>query len=246
MSFVILTPETMAGTAAQLQGIGSALGTANAAAAARITTVVGAGADEVSAAVAALFSSYAQAYHGVSVEAALFHDRFVQALTAGAGSYAAAEAAAATPLQDLLGVINAPTQLLLGRPLIGDGANGAPGGHGGSGGWLYGAGGAGGIGGAGESGGGAGVPGGAGGLGGAGGSAGLMGPAGPAAPAAKGGWAVLARTVGTVELAALAALVGCCTAAAAPAGAAATATFLRAPLEPVGPVGPAGPVGTPD
>ncbi|MCV7122770.1 PE family protein, partial [Mycobacterium lacus] len=155
MSFVILTPETMAGTAAQLQGIGSALGTANAAAAARITTVVGAGADEVSAAVAALFSSYAQAYHGVSVEAALFHDRFVQALTAGAGSYAAAEAAAATPLQDLLGVINAPTQLLLGRPLIGDGANGAPGTGqaGGAGGLLYGNGGAGGSGGIGQAGG---------------------------------------------------------------------------------------------
>ncbi|GAB7146114.1 hypothetical protein LRC484719_47230 [Mycobacterium riyadhense] len=48
----------------------------------------------------------------------------MQALARGAGAYAAAEAAAASPLQPLLDAVNAPTQLLLGRPLIGDGANG--------------------------------------------------------------------------------------------------------------------------
>jgi hypothetical protein len=52
----------------------------------------------------------------------------VQALNAGAGAYAATEAANATPLetlqQDVLGLINAPTNTLLGRPLIGNGANG--------------------------------------------------------------------------------------------------------------------------
>jgi hypothetical protein len=52
-------------------------------------------------------------------------------INAGAGRYAATEAANASPLQtveqDLLGVINAPTEALLGRPLIGNGADGAPG-----------------------------------------------------------------------------------------------------------------------
>lgn len=45
--------------------------------------------------------------------------------------YAAAEAANAWSVQsveqDVLAAVNAPFQVLLGRPLIGDGANGAPG-----------------------------------------------------------------------------------------------------------------------
>ncbi len=75
-----------------------------------------------------LFASHARVYQALSREAAAFHAQFMQALSTAAGSYAAAEAANASPLQtvvqDLLGVINAPTNALLGRPLIGDGANG--------------------------------------------------------------------------------------------------------------------------
>ena len=76
----------------------------------------------------------------------------MQALTAGAGSYAGAEAANVSPLQtveqDVLGVINAPSLALTGRTLIGNGANGASGTgqNGGAGGWLVGNGGAGGSG----------------------------------------------------------------------------------------------------
>jgi hypothetical protein len=64
----------------------------------------------------------------------------VQALTAGAVWYSAAEAANVSWLQDLLNVLNAPTEAPLGRPLIGNGANGAPGTgqNGGAGGILYG------------------------------------------------------------------------------------------------------------
>jgi hypothetical protein len=51
----------------------------------------------------------------------------VQALAAGPGSYAATEAANASPLQQLLNLLNAPTEALLKRPLIGNGANGDPG-----------------------------------------------------------------------------------------------------------------------
>ncbi|MGO9695856.1 MAG: hypothetical protein ACLPYO_19325, partial [Mycobacterium sp.] len=74
----------------------------------------------------------------------------MQALTAGAGSYASTEAASASPLQaleqDVLAVVNAPTEAVLGRPLIGNGANGGPGQTGGAGGLLIGNGGAGGNG----------------------------------------------------------------------------------------------------
>ncbi len=149
MSFVVTIPEALAAVATDLAGIGSTIGTANAAAAVPTTTVLAAAADEVSAAMAALFSGHAQAYQALSAQAALFHEQFVRALTAGAGSYAAAEAASAAPLEGVLDVINAPALALLGRLLIGNGANGAPGtgANGGDGGILIGNGGAGGAGG---------------------------------------------------------------------------------------------------
>ncbi|AIH66209.1 hypothetical protein IU17_01060, partial [Mycobacterium tuberculosis] len=140
MSNLLVTPELVAAAAADLAGIGSAIGAANAAAGAPTMALLAAGADEVSAAVAAVFSSYAQQYQALSAAAAAFHDQFVRALAAGAGAYAGAEAANVE--QQLLNAINAPTQALLGRPLIGDGADGtAPGQNGGAGGLLYGNGG---------------------------------------------------------------------------------------------------------
>ncbi|WP_152409161.1 PE family protein, partial [Mycobacterium tuberculosis] len=106
------------------------------------TQVLAAGADEVSARIAALFGGFGLEYQAISAQVAAYHQRFVQALSTGAGAYASAEAAAAE--QIVLGVINAPTQALLGRPLIGDGANATtPGGAGGAGGLLFGNGGAG-------------------------------------------------------------------------------------------------------
>ncbi len=62
MSFVIAVPEFLTVAAGDLEGIGPALGEANAAAAGRTTGVLAAGADEVSAAVTALFAQHAQAY----------------------------------------------------------------------------------------------------------------------------------------------------------------------------------------
>ncbi|WP_151039080.1 PE family protein, partial [Mycobacterium tuberculosis] len=131
MSFLIASPEALAATATYLTGIGSAISAANAVAAAPTTEILAAGTDEVSTAISALFGAHAQAYQALSAHVAAFHDQFVHTLTAGAGSYMAAEAAAAE--QIVLGVINAPTQALLGRPLIGDGANATtPGGAGGA------------------------------------------------------------------------------------------------------------------
>lgn len=163
MSYVLATPEMVAAAANNLAQIGSTLSAANAAALAPTTGVLAAGADEVSAAVASLFSGHAQAYQTLGTQAAAFHERFIQALSTAAGAYGSAEAANASPLQQALNVINAPTQTLLGRPLIGNGTNGAPGTGqaGGPGGLLYGNGGNGGSGGVGQA-------------GGAGGSAGLI------------------------------------------------------------------------
>ncbi|MFV4621087.1 PE family protein, partial [Mycobacterium tuberculosis] len=83
---------------------------------------------DTSSAPASLFSGNAQAYQALSAQAAAFHQQFVRALSSAAGSYAAAEAANASPMQAVLDVVNGPTQLLLGRPLLGDGGAGGIGG----------------------------------------------------------------------------------------------------------------------
>ena len=168
MSYVIAAPEMMTAAATDLANIGSTLSEANAAAAAPTTAVVAAAEDEVSAAIASLFSSHGQQFQALSAQAAAFHDQFVQTLNEAGGTYAATEAANASPLADVVQgaqslAVFSPVKDLTGRPLIGNGANGAPGtGQAGApGGWLLGDGGAGGSG----------APG-TGGAGGAGGNAG--------------------------------------------------------------------------
>jgi hypothetical protein len=99
MSFVVAAPEIMTSAAKDLANIGSALTAANGAAATQTTGVLAAAEDEVSAAIAALFSAHGQGFQALSAHAAGFHDQFVQALTAGAGSYVGAEAANASLLQ---------------------------------------------------------------------------------------------------------------------------------------------------
>lgn len=163
MSYVIATPEMMATAAFDLARIGSQVSAASAVAAMPTTEVVAAGADEVSAGIAALFSAHAQEYQALSAQAAAFHDQFVHTLTAAARWYTATEIANAAAMRVVLGAVNAPTQTLLGRPLIGDGAHGtAPGQPGGAGGLLFGNGGNGAAGAVGQ-------------VGGAGGAAGLFG-----------------------------------------------------------------------
>jgi hypothetical protein len=144
MSYLLIVPAEVVAAATDLAGIGSSISAANVSAAPLTTAIAAAAADEVSEGIAALFGAHAQAYQQQSALAAAFHEQFVQSLTAGAGAYAATEAANASPLQtveqDVLGAINTPFLALTGRPLIGNGANGAPGSgqNGGSGGWLIG------------------------------------------------------------------------------------------------------------
>ncbi|WP_031739161.1 PE family protein, partial [Mycobacterium tuberculosis] len=166
MSFVNVAPQLVSTAAADAARIGSAINTANTAAAAT-TQVLVAAQDEVSTAIAALFGSHGQHYQAISAQVAAYQERFVLALSQASSTYAVAEAASATPLQNVLDAINAPVQSLTGRPLIGDGANGidGTGQAGGNGGWLWGNGGNGGSGAPGQA-------------GGAGGAAGLIGNGG--------------------------------------------------------------------
>lgn len=145
MSFVNVAPQLVSTAAADAARIGSAINTANTAAAAT-TQVLAAAQDEVSTAIAALFGSHGQHYQAISAQVAAYQQRFVLALSQAGSTYAVAEAASATPLQNVLDAINAPVQSLTGRPLIGDGANGidGTGQAGGNGGWLWGNGGKGG------------------------------------------------------------------------------------------------------
>lgn len=102
MSFVIVTPDLVTAAASDLSNIGRAIGQANAAASAPTTELLAAGADEVSTAVAELFGAHARVYQRLSADAAAFHSRFAELMSTAAGQYASAEAAAASPLQQVL------------------------------------------------------------------------------------------------------------------------------------------------
>jgi hypothetical protein len=93
-----VNPGLVSAAATDLASIGATISDAHAAAAALTTELVPAAQDEVSAAVAALFGTYAQNNHALAGQAAAFHDRFVQAVNAGAGSYGTAEGANARAL----------------------------------------------------------------------------------------------------------------------------------------------------
>src|ERR1700759_978785 len=80
MSYVVAVPEFVVSAASDLSDIGSGLSAAHAAAAVPTTAVVAAAGDEVSAAIASLFSGHAQAFQSLSAQAAAFHSPFVQAL----------------------------------------------------------------------------------------------------------------------------------------------------------------------
>ncbi|MBX9639503.1 MAG: PE domain-containing protein [Mycobacteriaceae bacterium] len=149
MSILIAAPDLIATAAADVAGVSSSLRAANLAALGPTSTMAAAAGDEVSAAIASLFSGYARDYQALGAQIAALQDQFASAVRAASGAYGVAEAANAGPLQavadNVLGAINAPTNLLLGRPLIGDGYNGTPGTGqaGGDGGILWGNGGAG-------------------------------------------------------------------------------------------------------
>lgn len=111
MPYVAAHLEAIAEAADAVAGFGSAVDEAGVAAAARTTTLVAAAADEVSAAVASLFSAHGLAYQQVSAEVATFQRQFVQTLNDAAGAYTLAETANANALaaagQTMLSAVNA-------------------------------------------------------------------------------------------------------------------------------------------
>src|SRR4051794_8617032 len=108
MSNLSVVPEMLAAAASDVENIGSALSAANAAASAPTVGILAAGADEISAAVASLFSGHGQAYQTLSAQASAFHEQFTQAMRTGGAVYASAEAANASPMQSLLDAVNSP------------------------------------------------------------------------------------------------------------------------------------------
>ena len=101
MAFVNVSPELVAAAAQNLAGIGSTLSEAPAGFENPITSVATAAEDEVSAAIAAVFSAHGQEFQALSAQAAKFHAQFVQALGGAGKAYAATDAANVSPLQTI-------------------------------------------------------------------------------------------------------------------------------------------------
>ncbi|OSC40532.1 PE family protein [Mycobacterium decipiens] len=130
MSYVIAAPAAFVLASGDLTGIGEAVTGAAAAAAPSTTGIVAAAGDEVSAAIAGHFGSYAQEFQALSARMTLLHAEFVRALSAAGSAYAAAEAANVSPLQMLVQQAESlglptPAEWLTGHPLLGNGAAGA-------------------------------------------------------------------------------------------------------------------------
>lgn len=107
MSFLLAEPQALAAAAANIEGIGSSIGAASAAAAGPTSTVLAAAGDEVSAAIAKLFGGYGLEYQSVLTQAAAFQSQFQLSLAAAGNAYAAAEAAGAAALQNTIAAPNA-------------------------------------------------------------------------------------------------------------------------------------------
>lgn len=98
MSYVLATPALLSSAAEDLARIGSAVNAANAAAADSTTSLLAAGADEVSTRIAGLFGAHASEFQAATAQVAQLQERFALTLAANANAYLAAEAATAQTL----------------------------------------------------------------------------------------------------------------------------------------------------
>jgi len=125
MSQVMVVPEMIAAAATDVAAMGSSLDAAHLVASAPTVAVLPAAADEVSGAVANLFSQHAQTYQTLAGQAAAFNNQFVQHLNTSLHAYTSAEtvnaaslasAAATTSTTDPFGVqtsINSATNEII-------------------------------------------------------------------------------------------------------------------------------------
>src|SRR6516165_5886694 len=93
MSFVIAAADLVQGAAQDLAGIHASLAEAASVVAGPTTGVVPAAADEVSAAISALFGNFGEEFQSLSAQAQAFHAQFVSLMNAGAGAYVDTEIA---------------------------------------------------------------------------------------------------------------------------------------------------------
>ena len=104
MTQLLVDPQIVTTVAANIDGIGSSIKAATAAAAAPTSGVLAAAADEVSAAIANLFGSHGQEFQAVVNQVEAYQTQFQQTLTAAANAYVQTETAAVAALQGALGV----------------------------------------------------------------------------------------------------------------------------------------------
>ena len=97
-SGVRVDPAALVAAGRDVSVIGYAVADANSAAAASTTSVVPAGADEVSVAIAAVFSSHGAAYQSLGAQADQWQAQFAQLLAAAGAAYQAEEALLARDL----------------------------------------------------------------------------------------------------------------------------------------------------
>ena len=106
MSLLSIAPDIVSSASENLAGLGSALRSATATAATQTTSIAAPAADEISAAITALFGTHAQGFQAASAKAAAFHDDFVNLLKGGTAQYAGTEAAADTSLSENFGLFS--------------------------------------------------------------------------------------------------------------------------------------------
>jgi hypothetical protein len=115
---VLAQPQAMAAAAADVADVGSVISDASAAAAGPTTGVLDAAADEVSAATASLFNSYAREYQSLVKRAGHFHEGFARLLASAGNSYAETDAVASETLATPVGIslIMTPTDIPIPTP----------------------------------------------------------------------------------------------------------------------------------
>jgi broad specificity phosphatase PhoE len=114
MSLVLVAPDLLQTAAAELVQIGSAVRAGNLVAAIPTTEMAAAGADEVSAAIAALIGAHARAYQAAAAQAETYYGHFVRTLNVAAASYAGTEATIAASMQ---ATVSSELQTFLSGPI---------------------------------------------------------------------------------------------------------------------------------
>jgi hypothetical protein len=92
-------PQALQDAAEALGNIETTLSEANAIASIPTGTILSPAADEVSAAITALFNSHAITYQGIAAQAQAFHSQLIQTMTSSAAAYQATENSAANMLR---------------------------------------------------------------------------------------------------------------------------------------------------